>query len=202
MKVEELITENKIIETERLILLPLQPRQLELSIENYGKMQTELGLRVISTILEEEMQYAMKVRLKKSLQDIENYLWLTNWAIIHKEENQIIGFIMIKGCPNEIGEVIVGYGIDEAYRRNGYATESLNRLTEWIFENPKALSVIADTEKDNIPSHKLLQKVGAFKFKETDELIWWKIERKHWECKSVIPNNTAANPPTDGTAAQ
>lgn len=189
MKVKESIKENEVIktgkginqglETERLNILSLQPYQLALSVENYGEMQTELGLKISAAILEEEMQYAMKVRLKKSLQDVENYLWLTNWAIIHKEENQIIGFIMIKGCPNEIGEVIVGYDLDEAYRRNGYATESLNRLTEWIFENPKALSVIADTEKDNIPSHKLLQKVGAFKFKETDELIWWKIERKH-----------------------
>lgn len=194
MKVEKLIKRNEIIETKRginrnletkrLNIVPLQPHQLALSVENYGKMQMELGLRVTNTILEEEMQYAMKVRLRKSLEDVENYLWLTNWAIIHKEENQIIGFIMIKGCPNEIGEVIVGYGIDEAYRRNGYATEALNRLTKWIFENPKASSVIADTEKENIPSHKLLQNVGAFKFKETDELIWWKIEKKNWECKN------------------
>ncbi len=194
MKVIELIKGNEIIETkkginrnletERLNIVPLQPHQLALSLENYGKMQMELGLRVTNTILDEEMQYAMKVRLRKALEDVENYLWLTNWAIIHKEENQIIGFIMIKGRPNEIGEVIVGYGIDEAYRRNGYATEVLNRLTGWIFENPKASSVIADTEKENMPSHKLLQNVGAFKFKETDELIWWKIERENWECKN------------------
>ncbi len=194
MKVRESIKENEVIktekginrglETERLNILPLQPYQLALSVENYGEMQMELGLKVSATILEEEMQYAMKVRLRKSLEDVGNYFWYTNWAIIHKEENQIIGFIMIKDYPNKLGEVIVGYGIDEVYRRSGYATEALNRLTEWIFENPKAFSVIADTEKENIPSHKLLQKVGAFKFKETDELIWWKIERGAWKCRN------------------
>lgn len=170
----ELMKQN--LETERLSLLPLQACSLALSLEDYEKMQTELGLNVTNTILDEEMQYAMKVRLRKVLEDIENYLWLTNWAIVHKEQNQIIGFIMLKGCPNENGEVIVGYGIEEKYRRNGYATEALKRLTDWVFENPKALCVIADTEKTNVPSHKVLENIGAVKYKEDDELIWWKIK--------------------------
>lgn len=176
-ELRELITQN--IETERLNLLPLKAHNLALSLENYGKMQADLGLRVTAAILDEEMQYAMKVRLKKVLEDIENYLWLTNWAVVLKKENQIIGFIMLKGYPNENGEVIVGYGIEEKYRRNGYAAEALKGLTEWVFQNPKALCVIADTEKTNIPSHKVLENVGAIRYKETDELIWWKIESKN-----------------------
>lgn len=168
---------NRNLEAERLILLPLQSNQLALAVEDYGKMQSDLQLRISKTTLDEEMKYAMKIRLKKVLADADNYLWLTNWAIIHKEEKQIIGFIMIKGCPNENGEVIVGYGIDENYRRNGYATEALQRLNQWIFENPKALFVIADTEKMNIASHKVLENVGAVKYKETDELVWWRIQR-------------------------
>lgn len=175
---EGLIKRSEIEETERLKLVPLQSKHLALSLEDYGKMQSDLGLRISKTILDEGMQYAMKVRLRKVLEDTQNYLWLTNWAIVHKEENVIIGFIMIKGYPNENGEVIVGYGIDEdKYRRNGYATEALKGLTKWIFENPKAMCIIADTEKTNIPSHKVLQKVGAVKYKETDELVWWKIEK-------------------------
>jgi [ribosomal protein S5]-alanine N-acetyltransferase len=166
------------LETERLSLLPLEPKQLKLSIDDYGKMQSDLGLRATIMILDEEMKHAMKVRLKKVLEDVENFLWLTNWAIINKEKNQIIGFIMIKGSPNDAGEVIVGYGIEENYRKNGYATESLKKLIKWIFMNPKAKCVIADTEKANIPSHKVLENAGAIKYKETDELIWWKIERR------------------------
>ena len=165
------------LETERLYLFPLNSNNLALSIENYGKMETNLGLRVTDTILDDEMKYAMQVRLRKVLEDEENYLWLTNWAVVFIEENRIIGFVMIKGYPNENGEVTVGYGINEKYRRNGYATEALRGLTEWIFGNPKSLCVIADTEKRNIPSHKVLENVGAVKYKETDELIWWKIQK-------------------------
>jgi RimJ/RimL family protein N-acetyltransferase len=171
--------ENHSLETARLSLVPLQPHQLELSVVDYGKLQTVLGLRVVNTKLDDEIQYAMKVRLRKVLEDVENYLWLTNWAIVLKEQKQIVGFIMLKGYPNEFGEVIVGYGIDESYRRNGYATEALKGLTQWIFKNPKALFVIADTEKANISSHKVLENAGALKYKKTDELIWWRIERKN-----------------------
>lgn len=170
------------LETERLNLIPLQAHSLALSLVDYGKMQNELGLRVTKTILEDdEMQYAMSVRLRKVLEDVDHYLWLTNWAIVLKEKFEIIGYIMLKGLPNESGEVITGYDIDEKFRRKGFATEALNRLIQWIFENPRALSVIADTEKTNIPSCKLLEHVGAVQYKETDELLWWKIEKSKWQ---------------------
>jgi [ribosomal protein S5]-alanine N-acetyltransferase len=171
----ELVNGN--LETDRLKLLPLQLHNLELSLKDYGKMQTDLGLSVTSIILDEEMQYAMKVRLGKVFEDPLNYLWLTNWAIVHKQENQIIGFIILKGYPNEFGEVIIGYDIDERHRRNGYATESLKGLIRWIFKDPKALCVIADIEKGNIPSQRLFEKLGAIKYKEDDELTWWKVEK-------------------------
>jgi ribosomal-protein-alanine N-acetyltransferase len=169
-----------ILETEKLYLIPLQVQDLQLALTDYKKMQINLGLSVSSISLDDETTYAMEVRHRKVLADIENYLWLTCWAIVYKEQNQIIGYIIIKGYPNEKGEVIVGYWIDEdCYRRKGHATEALKTLTKWIFENPVAQYVIADTEKTNIASHKVLQKVGAFRYKETEDLIWWKIDRKN-----------------------
>lgn len=166
------------LESERLKLLPLQARSLTLALEDYGTMQTELGLKAIKTIIDdEEMQYAMKIRLKKVLENEDNYVWFTNWAIVQKEENIIIGYIILKGLPNESGEVIIGYDIDEKYRRNRYATEAISKLIQWVFTNPKVLSVIVDTEKTNTPSCNLLEHIGAVRYKETEELVWWKIER-------------------------
>ncbi|MCL6456782.1 MAG: GNAT family N-acetyltransferase [Gorillibacterium sp.] len=165
------------IETKRLYLLPLKAEQLALATEDYVQLQRDLSLTSAESELDEEMAYAMKVRHRKVLEDPENFLWLTNWAIISQEDTCIIGFIMLKGCPNEAGEVIVGYGIDEKYRRRGYATEVIHALTEWIFQNPQATSIIADVEIDNEASHRLLQSVGAIKYKEDDELVWWRISR-------------------------
>ncbi|WP_160680671.1 GNAT family N-acetyltransferase [Clostridium sp. C8-1-8] len=169
--------ESFVLETERLSLLPLQSHQLKLSLDNYSKMQADLGLRTIDTELDEDMQYAMQVRLRKVQECPKNYLWLTNYAIILKEAKEIVGFIMLKGYPNKFGEVTVGYGITERYRKNGYASEALKVIIQWIFNNPQASCVIADTEEGNVPSHKVLESAGAVKYKEKDEIVWWRIDR-------------------------
>jgi [ribosomal protein S5]-alanine N-acetyltransferase len=50
-------------------------------------------------------------------------------------------------------------------------------MTRWIFKNPKALFVIADTEKGNVSSHKVLENAGAVKHKEDDTIVWWRIDK-------------------------
>lgn len=162
----------------RLDLAPLTAAELSLAVNDYEELQRQLGLKAISTPLDEEMLYAMRVRHSKVLQDQENYLWLTNWAIIQQEDQCIIGFIILKGRPNELGEVIVGYVVDEEYRRKGYATEALQTLISWIFSHPGAQSVIADTEKDNVASHQVLKHLGAQQYRETEDLFWWRIAKK------------------------
>jgi Acetyltransferases, including N-acetylases of ribosomal proteins len=164
--------------TERLYLFPLEAKHLELAIKDYKKLQLDLGLNVARQELIKVLKNAMEIRLKRIIEDPNNYLWLTCWAIIHKEDNMIIGFVIVKGVPNEDGEVIIGYGIDEeAYRRNRYATEAVNGLVYWMFKNPKVSVIIADTDKDNVASHKVLKNLGAYIYKEDDELIWWRIEK-------------------------
>jgi ribosomal-protein-alanine N-acetyltransferase len=162
---------------ERLSLIALKEDDLIGALEDYQKMQLALGLKLSDSPLDEDLVYAMKVRLKKVKEDLAHYEWLTNWAIVHNEMNQIVGYIMIKGLPNALGEVIIGYGIDESYRKQGYAKEAVEGLKQWIFENPDAKAIIADTEKENVASHRVLQSLGAFNYRENDELIWWKLER-------------------------
>ncbi|KAI7255735.1 hypothetical protein KC345_g11083 [Hortaea werneckii] len=164
----------------RLDLLPLTAAELALALENYAELERTLGLNVTlaATLLDdEEMRYAMRVRHIKVLQDELNYPWLTNWAIIHQAEQRIIGFLILKGGPNEQGEVILGYVIDEQYRGQGYATEAVRQITAWIFSHPDARWVIADTEKDNSASHRVLQHLGAELYQETEDLLWWRIGR-------------------------
>lgn len=165
------------IESDRLVLIPLEEINLIQAIHDYENMQISLGLVKNNNNLDEGMLYAMEVRLRKVKENINEYKWFTNWAVVIKNEMKIIGFVMIKGTPNDNGEVIVGYGIDEIYQRKGYATESVKCLSDWIFMNEKVQCIIADTDKENIASHKVLLNLGAEKYKETEDLIWWKMKR-------------------------
>ncbi|MDQ0194532.1 GNAT family N-acetyltransferase [Paenibacillus wynnii] len=49
---------------------------------------------------------------------------------------------------------ILGYMIVKKYRGQGYATEALQAMTQWIFNQPGSLYVLADTEKDNISGYR------------------------------------------------
>jgi RimJ/RimL family protein N-acetyltransferase len=163
----------------RLELRALTAAELSLALENYAELEQALGLNVSggALLLDEEMRYAMRVRHAKVLQDENNYPWLTNWAIIHQEEQQIIGFLILKGGPNEQGEVILGYVIDQEYWGQGYATEAARQISSWIFSHPDARWIIADTEKDNAASHRVLQHLGAEMYRESEDLLWWRIAR-------------------------
>ncbi|MGH4123526.1 MAG: GNAT family N-acetyltransferase [Clostridium sp.] len=172
------------ITTQRLKIIPLDIENYRLYIEATNKMEENLGLKITNKIWNESIKGAFQYRLKKVIENKEQYLWETLWIVICKEENCEIASLMIKGYPNEKGEVIIGYGTNESYQSKGYMTEAVEGLIKWIFENPKALSIVADTEKTNIASHRVLEKNGFIKYKESvktsdggevEELVWWSL---------------------------
>lgn len=52
-------------------------------------------------------------------------MWYTTWIIILIKENHFTGHIMLKGYPNENGEVTIGYWIQNKYKRKGYMKKLL-----------------------------------------------------------------------------
>lgn len=165
------------IATERLRVFPLNERELEISTHNFDELERTLGLKISGINSSDRQKTVFTLRLSKVKENVKNYMWNTVWLIVLIEENCIVGNIMIKGYPNESGEVIVGYSIEEGYKCKGYMTEAVKALIHWIFQNSDVKAVIADTLKDNIPSHKVLQKIGMVKYKEDEECFWWKIEQ-------------------------
>ncbi|MGE7093018.1 GNAT family N-acetyltransferase [Lysinibacillus sp. NPDC048646] len=163
------------LRTKRLTLIPLNAAHLKLLMEHQKGLAVELSLSKSEVFLDEELRQALKFRLSKLLEDERNYIWYTNWLIVLKDENCTVGGIMIKGLPNEKGEVVIGYYTLVPYQGNGYMTETIETMKNWLFSQPDVKYVIADTEKDNIASHKVLEKAGAELFKETEELYFWRF---------------------------
>lgn len=163
------------LNTERLRLIPLSAENLRLLIDNPKKMELRLSLIESDKFLIPELKQAMEIRLSKLLGDEENYIWYTNWLIVSKDKNCSVGGIMFKGLPNENGEVVIGYYILPEYQGNGYMTETISYLKNWLLNHSDVMYVIADTDKDNIPSHRVLEKSGAEMYKETNELYYWRF---------------------------
>ncbi|MFI8708659.1 GNAT family N-acetyltransferase [Bacillus sp. NPDC077411] len=165
------------LNTERLRLIPLSAENLKLLIDNPKKMELRLSLSESNKFLSLELKQAMETRLSKLLVDEENYIWYTNWLIVSKDKNCNVGGIMLKGLPNENGEVVIGYYTLPEYQGNGYMTETINTMKKWLLNQTGVMYVIADTDKDNIPSHRVLEKLGVEMYKETDELYFWRFVR-------------------------
>jgi len=166
-----------ILETKKLKLIPLDAQNLRWSIEDRGKMERNLGVKITDTELEEPVKTAMRTSLQKVIENKEDYLWYTNWVIVFKKENKIIGGLCFKGYPDEKGKVEIGYGMQDEYRCKGYATEAVKELINWAFSFNNVTEIIAETEKDNLPSHRVLEKVGMEKYEENEKMFWWRISK-------------------------
>lgn len=163
------------INTNRLIILPLNKNNLELAISNFNEMENKQNLTVTDENIGAREKYVYGLRLEGVKSNSDNYMWYTTWIIISKAENRFIGHIMLKGYPNQNGEVTIGYWIQDEYKRKDYMFEALNGVIPWMFSNPDVKFIIADTLKSNMPSQKLLQKIGMLYDGEDDECFWWKL---------------------------
>ncbi|MBN3555789.1 GNAT family N-acetyltransferase [Fictibacillus nanhaiensis] len=162
------------IRTERLRMIPLSTDHLRLLTNDQNQLEINLSLQKSKSNLSQELKKAMEVRFSKALLDEQNYIWYTNWIMVSKNMNEIIGGIMLKGTPNDEGEVVIGYYTHPEHQGYGYMTEAIHGMKDWLLNQTNVRYVIADTEKDNIASHRVLEKTGAELYQETGELFLWR----------------------------
>jgi RimJ/RimL family protein N-acetyltransferase len=96
------------------------------------------------------------------------------FTVIERSSGQSIGGIGFKSPPNELGEVEIGYGICQSFQGRGVATDAVLALCD--FARRGARVVLADTDRDNVASQRVLEKGGFQRGGENDELIHWRKE--------------------------
>ena len=62
--------------------------------------------------------------------------------------------------PNEIGMIEIGLDVEEMYRGNGFATESLKTLWLWACEQPEVKVLRYTVSASNHTSMRIIQKFG------------------------------------------
>lgn len=162
------------LETKRLKIVALDMENLELRVKDFEKMEQNLGVVPSGHKDDIGLLDAMKEGLRNARKDIENYIWYTNWQIILKEENVIIGSASFKNAPDFMGEVELGYGINRKYQGKGYMTEAAKTMVEWALSQDNIYTIIAETLKKNVKSHRVLEKCGFEICNETGANYWWR----------------------------
>ncbi|WP_223632620.1 GNAT family N-acetyltransferase [Planococcus sp. 4-30] len=145
------------IETLRLIMIPCDSHsQKIIETQNYDN-----GAEIAK-------------HLKELGDDPALYGW-GSWLVLQKSDGVIIGDAGFKGKPNSGHEVEVGYGFLETYWGKGYATEAVEGLVAWAFNEMAVKKVIAETNWDNIGSIRVLEKVGMKKTRDSEDMIYWEL---------------------------
>lgn len=167
------------IKTRRLTLLPLSQDQLKLGLTDLPRLGRQLAVSIANTIIDEPAQRAIKLKLEKMARAVPtHHPWYTYWLIILDEQHCGAGLVGFKGYPDEQGQVEIGYGLEPAYRNQGYMSEAVQALIEWAFAAPECISIIAaEVYKTNPASMRVLQKAGMVIYHETDSALYWRITR-------------------------
>jgi RimJ/RimL family protein N-acetyltransferase len=167
------------IQTERLIIKPLNPDQLIKYIRLDNSLEKELNLSETTREISPELKEALEQTILPNMLDPnKNYLFSTLWTVISKEDNKMVGDLCFVGEPNADGEVEIGYGTYEGFRKRGFMREAVMGMIKWAEKQPGIKSIIASTEKTNIDSFSILEKNNFIKSGETETLYNWILKIK------------------------
>jgi RimJ/RimL family protein N-acetyltransferase len=161
------------------MLLPLTYGQLVKYIKADNSLEMELNLNETTRIISPELKEAFEMTILPNVADnTKDFLYSTLWTAISKEANKMVGDICIVGEPNSAGEIEIGYGTYNDFRKKGYMTEAVGGMITWAKNQPGIFSIIASTEKENIASFTILLKNNFIKIGETETLFNWKLKIK------------------------
>lgn len=150
-----------VIETQRLYIFPKSIKEMK---------------ALCNTESDPEMKQAYSEMLDTMQKLNGREEWGADWYIKLKT-GVSVGDICFKGTPDTDGAVEIGYGIDETYRRMGYATEAVGGIVNWALTQDGVRLVTAQTEPSNKISQKVLLKNGFLRDGYGEEGPLYKLKR-------------------------
>lgn len=150
---------NARIETNRLILRPY-------CLEDVDKTYAVVCEKDFYQYIPEEIPTRDGVKriiewsIEQNKKNTPEKIYKFNLAIIHKQDNKVIGYCGLG--PDDIGmdEVELYYGISSNYRKQGLAHEAAQATLKYGFEVIGLKKVMAFVDYRNLPSIRLLEKLG------------------------------------------
>lgn len=95
-------------------------------------------------------------------------------AIELKGNAQLIGDCAIHTLADDPRQAEIGFTLASAHQGNGYATEAVTRLLNYLFNDVQLHRVTAYCDVENEASAKLLERLGMRREAHTIENIWFK----------------------------
>ena len=181
-----------IAETDRLILRTIEEGDAELQYRKLNSPQMMERLGGPKELHEIETKHAKTMQMHAR----HGFSFL---FLIEKESGELVGHAGLKLVDNELarnrGDAEIGWLIREDRWRRGYAEEAVRAILEWAFARLHIPEVVALTSKPNVPSWKLMEKLGMIRREDLDfddpafppddrRTILYSLNREQWESQS------------------
>jgi len=116
---------------------------------------------------DEEREYQ-----KQYIERIYKFFGYGLWLIVNKADGKVIGRagVETKESCKDYSQVELSYQVSVPYQNQGIATEVCLAIIDYTFNTLGKSSIIARVDKENIPSIKLIKKLG-FRHQKDDKYI-------------------------------
>jgi ribosomal-protein-alanine N-acetyltransferase len=169
------------LETAHLRLAPWSPEHLLAMIDGADRFAADAGVRLADGLREMfvsgEVSPAWVAQLREASGPDP---WTLGFAVVHRDDDRVIGSAGFKGAPDDDGVVEIAYGIAPSYEGSGYATEAAKALVEFALERVDVTSIRAHTKPENGASGRVLAKSGfqqVGEVEDPDDGLVWRWER-------------------------
>ena len=106
------------------------------------------------------VERAFSASLEAIREDPRTRLWGDRLMITRTEgERVVVGSVIFHGKPTE-GVAEIGYGVEQRWQRQGFATEATHACVDWALEQPEVRCVSATTPPWHTASVRVLEKSG------------------------------------------
>ena len=175
------------VQTPRLTLVPLTHNQL-LIWKQLGREELAKSLEIkhnpweMGLFYEQEMLQALSdFWIPQTAKFPLDYYWYTNWEIILNSASCSVGGIGLAGLPDNEGTTEIGYAIDQKFEGQGIASEAVEALSKWVFEDKDMQVLRAETPINNFASQRVLMKNNFHKTGEKTLELEIPMEVFTWE---------------------
>lgn len=150
-------------------LVPIPPAAMRALVDGDLQLASSLtGIRLSAFLASEDCAWLWRVRLAQADEDPSSAHWVAR-AAVAEPGGEVVGHAGFHGPPDESGTVEVGYTVDPAFRRLGYARAMVRALLAWARSEGGVQTVRASISPDNEAS---LATIRPFGFERTGE---------HWD---------------------
>jgi len=145
-------------DTARLRLLPFTARRARLAGSDLQALAADIDAVVPDAWPNPDLAGALPLLVEM----LETTPALSTWIVLAVERSTetLIGSGGFIGLPDENGAVELGFGLVPARQGKGYASEIAREMLRRAFREPTVARVVGRCAPDNLPSRRLLERLG------------------------------------------